>query len=151
MDERIHDFKSLVGPSVDRFARSILARNKRAAPLQFQGIEIPSQKDAVRSVEAEVEAGFFAGALGWQGRWLARCPTEDCSGAQVVTAKEPFFLCLDCFNRDNEGQWFKVRFPRSKARIEAVLLKRPPKNRNYRPGETLEQLRAENRAHGFEV
>jgi hypothetical protein len=151
MAEKIHDFTTLVAESPRRFFEGILAQMKRRASLQYRAIQLGRIEDAAGEVDAEIESADFAGALGVQGRWLARCPAEGCNGAEEVTGEEPYFLCGSCFNRDNNHQWMKVKFPRNRQAIEDTLLKRPARNRNYKPGETLTQLRNENRARGFKV
>ena len=80
------------------------------------------------------------------GRWIVDCP--DCNGAQIASRMGLFF-CVDCGNVANRGCWYAVRFPTEQTVIDAVLLTRPPKNRNWQPGETLEQLRAENSLRGL--
>lgn len=93
-----------------------------------------------------------------QGRWLVECPTPDCGGALIVSEQTPFFFCPYCANESNGGKWCKVAFPppAQKREIEALLLKRPARrdfeafHRNWRPGETLTQLRAENKMAGID-
>ena len=89
------------------------------------------------------------------GRWVVECPSDICKGAMVVTSAEPYFLCPSCGNSENNGYWYGVQFPGPRTRIEAVLMKRPAANpweafaRNWSPGETLTDLRRENREHGI--
>lgn len=72
------------------------------------------------------------------GRWLARCPR--CPGAELVQPDDPVMWCLSC----GAGP-YRVRFPRERRQIEALLLLRPrPEARNWRPGESLDDLRREN-------
>jgi hypothetical protein len=83
------------------------------------------------------------------GRWVADCP--DCNGAELVTPNEPM-MCDACFNEGNGGAYRAVVFPRSQREIEAQLAIRPePEHRNWAPGETVAQLRAENAEHGIEA
>lgn len=92
-----------------------------------------------------------------EGRWLARCPRPGCGGAHVVGDVDPIFWCIYCGSTDNGGSPYGVRFPAVGLRtaIEALLLKRPEpqpfyaRTRNWRVGETIEQLRAENAAVGL--
>jgi len=98
------------------------------------------------------------------GQWIADC---ECKGAQFVDYREPIFFCTDCANRDNENRVRPVKFPKKRAEIEALLLKRPVKmmrgiddlqrveasqaeifvegkgflSRSWTPGETLADLR----------
>ena len=88
------------------------------------------------------------------GRWIANCPNPDCGGALVVTAADPIFLCTECGNETNDGKPFNVVLPPNRAAIEAELMKRPllarkPKARNWKPGETVADLRRENRERGI--
>jgi hypothetical protein len=75
------------------------------------------------------------------GRWVADCP---CRGGIVASREMAEAACLDC------GTVYAIRFPENAGEIEAVLLARPRKeNQNWRPGETLADLRSENRNHGI--
>lgn len=89
----------------------------------------------------EVEA-FISG-----GRWLAFCPVPDCNSAEYVQYDWPVFVCsASC----GEGP-LTVIFPRQREQIEAELLKRStPRTRNWRKGETVANLRRENREHGLD-
>ena len=89
------------------------------------------------------------------GRWVTWCPAG-CGNAVVVSQAEPVYICLSpSFLCPTPKVWYTVKFPRSKRAIERELLKRlskrPPHatNRNWTPGETVEQLQAENRAQGI--
>ena len=90
-----------------------------------------------------------------EGRWVADCP-EGCGNALCVSEAEPYFLCHICGSPANGGRWYRVGFPAAKRQIERELLKRPlnharlPATRNWRPGETVEQLVEENRRHGVD-
>ena len=92
-------------------------------------------------------------ALVNHGRWIAKCPNPGCGGALVVSAQDPIFLCTDCGSEENGGRSYTVRFPDEKEAVERELMKRPvvarkATNRNWLPGETVDKLRDENRAHG---
>lgn len=74
------------------------------------------------------------------GRWVADC---SCSGGIVASPELDEAACTDC------GTVFPIRFPEARPEIEKVLLARAEdKNRNWRPGETIGQLQAENAEHG---
>lgn len=75
------------------------------------------------------------------GRWLFDCP---CGASVAVHPAWPDARCLGC------GSIFPaVRFPLEAPAIEAALVVRPAlATRNWQPGEPVETLRAENRAHG---
>ena len=89
------------------------------------------------------------------GRWLVDCP--GCNSALVVDLSAPVFMCVECGNAGNEGQWFKVTVPTNRKAIETELLKRPwngrnpasAVNRNWEPGETVAALKKENTEHGI--
>lgn len=89
------------------------------------------------------------------GRWVADCPTPGCGGALCLSRQASLFLCPQCWNAANGGQWMAVTFPAAKQQIEALLLRRPAADdwtapaRNWRPGESTAQLRAENAARGL--
>ena len=108
-----------------------------------QGTPLPALEDVSGSIIAVVN----------QGRWIAECP-EGCRNAIVVSQVEPYYICTDCGSEGNGGSWYAVVFPRSKAAIEAELLKRPARKsfeaetRNWLPGETLTAIRRENRDQG---
>ena len=86
------------------------------------------------------------------GRWIVEC--IHCKSALDVTPADTTAICLECGT-----EWFAVTFPSPglKLAIEQVLLKRPGElgrgfmNSHWTPGESLAQLRAENREHGRKV
>jgi hypothetical protein len=68
----------------------------------------------------------------------------------MVWLDEPLMMCSNCFNGTVGGLWRRVELPGEMSQIEAALLVRPvPNNRNWRPGETVEDLIAENIEHGL--
>ena len=82
-----------------------------------------------------------------QGRWLARC--SFCSGAELIDPQDLRFYCLSCDMEAAGRRWLPVKLPVQRAAIEAALLKRPKEeHRNWRPGETVADLRRENAANG---
>lgn len=80
------------------------------------------------------------------GRWLWDCPR--CNAAQVASDTDLRAFCTDCFN-GGDG-YYAVRYPAARAAIETLLDRRPETARHWTPGETVEQLQAENIAHGFD-
>lgn len=86
------------------------------------------------------------------GRWIADCPDEFCGGAEYVSFDSPFFFCCECRNAAVGHLPLPVTVPGVKLRgeIEAALLPRPVRNRQWLPGETVAKLRAENKAAGIE-
>jgi hypothetical protein len=113
---------------------------------------LPPLTEKANSVNARIE----------HGRWLVDCP---CGSAYVPSQAEPYLICIECANQDNDGKWIDIIFPANKEAIEATLLKRPiivkryrqtnspmfAENRNWTPGETIDQLRQENLEHGLEI
>ena len=81
------------------------------------------------------------------GRWIADCPF--CNGAEVVSRQAREFFCLTCGMVSNGGHPMRVIFPRERAEIERVLQARGSRNQHWRPGDSLDELRAMNRAHGL--
>ena len=82
-------------------------------------------------------AVFVAG-----GMWQLRC---GCGNCPLVSVDWRVALCYEC------GACYEdLAIPAEAAAIETVLILRPKAgNRNWLPGETLDTLRAENRAHGL--
>jgi len=95
------------------------------------------------------------------GRWMASCNTKlgdgsSCVGVEVVDPDDPVFMCLSCFNLDNNGKLAPVDFPAGqyKTDIEEILVSRPLiLTRGWLPqqGETLVNLIGENIEHGAPV
>lgn len=100
------------------------------------------------------------------GRWLGRCKV--CANPIYVSPVTPILYCPECGNGGSAGAW-GVEFPAEREAIEAILLARPvelsnPKKlirnevelafnsravlqglgRDWLPGESIEQLQAEN-------
>lgn len=80
------------------------------------------------------------------GRWVVDCP--DCAGAQLACKTDHRFMCNECGNVVIGGLWRPVEWPEDKVGlgIEAALKVRPPANQNWVPGETVDDLLAENLA-----
>lgn len=97
-------------------------------------------------IQARVSPAPLEGGKGWQGRWIADCP--GCSGAEYVDLETLLFMCCSCWNVGVEHNWLTVRVPGDIQTIEAELVKRPGRNRHWNPGETMVELRHENREHG---
>lgn len=84
--------------------------------------------------------------------WAAECP--DCHTAMLVWVERPVLMCSGCLNAVVDHRWRRVTLPKEAERlaIEAVLQARPlPHTRNWRPGETIADLMAENDARGHSV
>ena len=86
-------------------------------------------------------------ALVVHNRWIANC---ECMGAEAVDPDQPVFYCFSCFNQANKGYPRPVSFPAEIADIEEILTQRvDPFTKNWIPSETLNDLEAQNVAHGF--
>jgi hypothetical protein len=90
------------------------------------------------------------------GQWIWRCPCglggigDPPSGGGVAFVDQPFGWCPRCENVATDGRWRSLRFPPEREAIERALAVRPdPDTRNWSPGETIEQLLAENAEHGI--
>lgn len=62
--------------------------------------------------------GTVKAELHW-GRWIVRCPADDCAGAVLVTSEDPKSYCPDC-----GAGWFQVEFPKDLTAIETEVMKR---------------------------
>lgn len=81
-------------------------------------------------------------------RWIVDCP--DCAGAEFVWLDKPLMMCAECFNVAVERKWRRVVLPNNVAAIETVLKARPiPHTRNWVPGETVSDLKRENKKRGL--
>lgn len=98
------------------------------------------------------------------GRWIVDCP--NCNGAEFAVPGQDF-VCMSEWVPKAMGdavgveavylkaremakrakQVYAVAFPDSVSEIERVLSARPAENRNWTPGESVDDLKQENRAH----
>jgi hypothetical protein len=79
------------------------------------------------------------------GRWLIDCSSPWCTSAMQVYPGQISVTCLDCGTTMGPLIW-----PADPDGIELLLLMRPvEKTRNWLPGETLQDLLAENVLHGI--
>ena len=83
-----------------------------------------------------------------KGAWLVHCP--DCRGVEYAW-EEGFFLCCSCLNSKAGHKIRQSAFPVERKEIEELLEVRPLLNRNFYPGETLDDLRRENEEHKDEL
>jgi hypothetical protein len=80
------------------------------------------------------------------GQWAARCPRPDCANAMPLIAGQDIFVCDSL---GGCGFVADIVWPPDPQAIEAILMMRPVfTTRNWLLGETLEDLLAENAAHG---
>lgn len=81
------------------------------------------------------------------GRWIARCPEPWCTNAMQVDRGQRTYVCCGL---GGCGVGVELVWPADPAAIELVLSMRPvPGTRNWLPGESLEDLLAENAVHGI--
>lgn len=90
------------------------------------------------------------------GRWIAACPSDRCYGAVKLFDKTAVICdCTDDYVCDHIGrcnQTITPLFPPHSTHIEDILIRRPKRTtRNWVPGETIEQLQAENLKHGVRI
>ncbi len=79
------------------------------------------------------------------GRWVAKCPRPYCHNAMQINRWEPIFLCGGA---GGCGWSTNLIWPADPEAIETLLLMRPDvTNRNWLPGETVQQLLTENAIH----
>lgn len=106
------------------------------------------RRDVAPFVPTSTAVGEHVEAIVNDGRWVAQCR---CGSAQVVDPEHSMFFCVECLNDYAGGQWVTIRFPRGRASIERLLEARPDRRTmNWRPGESLSDLRRENRQRGVE-
>lgn len=98
-------------------------------------------EDALAAPVGPKSTAIFATAN--HGRWIAECP--DCRGAQLTAPEDPRFMCVECGNASVGGRWRPVIWPKDHAAIGALLDERPRHLANALPGETLSQIRKENK------
>ena len=78
-----------------------------------------------------------------RGKWVAICP--QCANGAVVHPEWPTAPCGEC------GAVIRVTVPKEWAEIERLLEPRPVVNQGWLVGETLADLRRENREHKIRV
>jgi len=81
-------------------------------------------------------------------RFIVDCP--NCNSAEYAFEDKVFF-CSQCGNSDIQGKAHKVKMPKDRSQIEAILSKRPIKNRHWKEPETVGDLEKENITHSLEV
>lgn len=103
----------------------------------------------------EIRARGFVEAEINQGRWIVCCPNR-CGGASSVPPPPALWVCVECGSPENMRQFYHVVFPEMKRAIEIELLRRPAltpwaaPTRNWKPPETVEDLRAEHMVNARE-
>jgi hypothetical protein len=112
---------------------------------QRSGVVVPALS-AVHNEGEDLRARLY------RDQWIVDCPS--CGSASYVWTDQPLFLCAECFNGEVGGLWRRVEIPSEQEReeIEEVVGYRPlPAQRNWEPGESLNDLRAQNRQNGHHV
>ena len=104
-----------------------LAQVAAIAKLQRYGHEVKVHDSG--KVKARIEGGF----------WISDC---ECKAGNAVHPEWPRARCFAC------GAVHLVKFPKAQNEIEALLLARPQTARYWAPGETVSDLRAENKRNG---
>jgi len=79
-------------------------------------------------------------------RYVVDCP--NCNSAEYAF-EDKLFFCSLCHNSDIGSKARKVKLPPERKKIEELLSKRKIKNRHWLPGETIEDLKKENKANGI--
>lgn len=80
-----------------------------------------------------------------RGSWLVKCP---CLSAALACRTDHRFFCVTCGNVAVDGAWVPVTWPDDIEAIEEILMRRMYRNnRNWEPGETLDDLAKENEEH----
>jgi hypothetical protein len=108
----------------------------------------------------------FARAYVYHGDWVADCPREHCGNVEFlmtpVTKNGPRVIPVPVYTCSYCGLVVPIDWPRKMVEILAVLTERPiPHTRNWYPadhatavkfrvehGQTVDELRDENREHG---
>ncbi len=96
------------------------------------------------------------------GRWVALCPTPDCDSAErlwpngeigQLEGGHTYGITLQgVLHCGNCGLTSQVEIPENMGEIEKVLARRPvPQTRNWRPGETITDLKRENLMRGVKI
>ena len=98
------------------------------------------------------------------GRWIIDCPDEDCQAGLKCsdwTIPETLLTGLVCDCMDEvvcdhptipHGLAIDITYPDERDEITAILnLRSKRANRNWYPGETVEELKAENVTHGVRI
>lgn len=129
--------RSLTGGFLDVWVKTphVVQASRRFGPCPWP--PVPDVISALPALPARV----------YEGLWIVDCP---CGGAEMICRGHPILWCCSCGNRYAGGLWRQVELPANAPEIERLLDLRPfPVNQNWQPGETVDQLRAENAEHGL--
>ena len=102
-------------------------------PVNLDALATARKGSVIGTVEARVN----------HGRWIVDCPDPDCTCAVMVASDDLRFVCPVC-----AYGIFTVALPAEAEDIGNVLVERPvPATRNWTPGESVGDLRRENKEH----
>lgn len=133
MPHAIVDGQRYYGVSLEEFRATLMT-----ALAERVGVRVPPLTDVS-------DAPPLPARINW-ARWIVDCP--HCASAVLVWLSTPLMLCLECWNESVGGRWRRVALPPDTQAVEAALAARPRhRTRNFEPGETVEQLEAENAVH----
>lgn len=97
--------------------------------------------------EQGIDDGIPLKAYVNRGRWAIKC---ECGGAEYAF-EAGIFMCRSCWNSRHGHRYRRFTFPRSRKRIERLLIIRPLENRNWFSDEPVSHLEAENIEHKAEL
>jgi hypothetical protein len=126
-------------------AEAVVYRHWRHKPGTVAAPQVGELKGAW---PAGIHDSVRAAAYVNHGRWCVDCPFG-CGSAQYASRNDHRFFCIDC-GHNGDHRWVEVLWPSELeiSTIESALSARPdPTTRNWRPGEPIVQLVAENEAH----
>lgn len=130
------DFAPTLGATSHRDWIKKMTRESRAARIMLDGIAIQFEP-----------AGVPLKAVIANGCWVVLCDAPDCHGAEAVTMNDPIFFCFSCFNVSNGYHVRPVEFPEADfvAELTTELMKRKPEHMHWVPGETVEDIKEQNK------
>jgi hypothetical protein len=88
------------------------------------------------------------------GVWVARCPEAGCRGVEMVRFSDRQFFCCECRNASVGHHPILVELPDEHVAetVDRILELRPvPASRNWRPDESVDDLKRENLMHGVAI
>ena len=103
-----------------------------------RGAKEKLQRDRIKGLD--VYNGKLLEARIEHARFIVDCP--NCNSAEFAF-EDKLFFCSLCKNSDIQGKVRKVKMPKDRKQIEAILSVRPIKNRHW-TNESLQELAKEN-------
>lgn len=127
----IETLESTHGRNLRKAASPLLYSVMLHKPPNLEALRIARSGSVIGKVDARVN----------HGRWIVDCPDRDCTAAVMASIEDPRFVCPVC-----AYGIFTVTFPNNADAVEKVLLERPvPATQNWLPGESVGDLRKENK------